>query len=622
MIMDTRTYEQKVLEILEDTRTYVKYTLGNHKNVLTTKLVKLCETYKRELTDRERNAISITTHCGESYFNGIPKIHKSVTLKERIERNEQPQLLAPDITDYPLRPIIAGPSYPTQQLSRMMDAVLKPFTTKVKSYVRDDIHFLSLLKRDTTPNTILTTFDIKNLYSEIPHDLGLTAIEYWMEKHPELLITRLSKNFVLESIKIILENNFFKFGEDIYLQNKGTAMGTKCAPVYATLTIGYLEENVLYDQVKRNISDITGQYVLENWRRYLDDCYISWPFGLESLREFHNILNNLHPNIEFTINYSDTEIPFLDILLNNSELKITTDIYRKETDSQDYLSFHSCHPRHTKLNIPYNLARRIRTIVDDQNIEQKRLDELIPVLQSRGYPLDIIHRGIQKAREIPKESLRTNHPSRPREQNENIPLVTTHNPNNTSVIQTARNIIQMMNVDNQLRNIFGGKTILNSKRQPKNLQRHLCHNYGNAKSGEIKKCGEPRCGTCKYLYEGSRYKFQNQNEDFIINNEMNCKTRNVIYAIICAGCGQEYIGQTSTPLRMRVNVHNQQIRDPSTRQLGVSDHLDRCAVHRRLDPPYKILPFYRCTGDIRGILQSKEQFFIKKYKPKLNNIRR
>ncbi len=58
---------------------------------------------------------------------------------------------------------------------------------------------------------------------------------------------------------------------------------------------------------------------------------------------------------------------------------------------------------------------------------------------------------------------------------------------------------------------------------------------------------------------------------------MSCNARNLIYVMRCRGCNQEYIGETGDFLRKRVTVHNQQIRDPSTRMLKVSAHIDYCA---------------------------------------------
>ena len=53
---------------------------------------------------------------------------------------------------------------------------------------------------------------------------------------------------------------------------------------------------------------------------------------------------------------------------------------------------------------------------------------------------------------------------------------------------------------------------------------------------------------------------------------MTCEVKSVVYVMKCGGCGDEYIGETGNFLRKRVTVHNQQIRDPKTRILFVSEH--------------------------------------------------
>ena len=90
-------------------------------------------------------------------------------------------------------------------------------------------------------DTILTTFDFVGLYSNIPHEYGLEAIEYWLDKFPESLHPRFPKEFVLESVKFILENNNLNFDNEYFNQIKGTATGIIFAPTYANLTMGFFE---------------------------------------------------------------------------------------------------------------------------------------------------------------------------------------------------------------------------------------------------------------------------------------------------------------------------------------------------------------------------------------------
>ena len=113
-----------------------------------------------------------------------------------------------------------------------------------------------------------------SLYTNIPHDLGLTAIEYYIDKSYDLLPNRFTKSFILESIKFILQNNNFIFQDIMFNQLTGTAMGDNIAPPYAILSIGYLEETQLYPQVQREFNMEDSLYIENNFLRYIDDGFI------------------------------------------------------------------------------------------------------------------------------------------------------------------------------------------------------------------------------------------------------------------------------------------------------------------------------------------------------------
>ena len=106
-------------------------------------------------------------------------------------------------------------------------------------YLRDDIDFLNYLPKHFNEHALLVTFDVVSLYSNIPHDLGRKAIEFWLDRHPDLIHSRFSKEFILEGLSIILENNNFSFNESFFNQRKGCTMGAKVSPTYATLVLGY-----------------------------------------------------------------------------------------------------------------------------------------------------------------------------------------------------------------------------------------------------------------------------------------------------------------------------------------------------------------------------------------------
>ena len=94
------------------------------------------------------------------------------------------------------------------------------------------------------PNTHIDTFDATNLYSNSPNELAKQAILYWIYYTQTHSTQDLTKVLFIVSMEIILNNNSFQFNNINYIQTRGTAMGIKRAPNYATLTQEYYEENL------------------------------------------------------------------------------------------------------------------------------------------------------------------------------------------------------------------------------------------------------------------------------------------------------------------------------------------------------------------------------------------
>ena len=214
----------------------------------------------------------------------------------------------------------------------------------------------------------MATFDVVSLYTNIPHGIGEDAIRYWLAKCKGKVDSHFKETFIIEGLRIILKRNVFYFNGKHYKQNTGTSMGTKMAPTFANLFMGYLEES-LFDRLKQEYGTDVAEYVRRNWKRFLDDCFITWNLDLP-IESLHGVLNSLHPKIQFTMDINREEISFLDVLVKLKEDSIITDIYFKPTDTHSYLNFKSCHPKHTKINIPFCLASRIITIVSEN--EQKK----------------------------------------------------------------------------------------------------------------------------------------------------------------------------------------------------------------------------------------------------------
>ena len=119
-----------------------------------------------------------------------------------------------------------------------------------------------------------------------------------IEKKRDLIPQRFTKEFILESIEFVLKNNNFLFDSKMFNQIIGTAMGTKCAPPYACLTIGYQEETKLFTQeLPKYFSSEECLLTKEFFKRYMDDGFTFWPKHLD-FNSFSNCILQLSTHLK------------------------------------------------------------------------------------------------------------------------------------------------------------------------------------------------------------------------------------------------------------------------------------------------------------------------------------
>lgn len=126
------------------------------------------------------------------------------------------------------------------------------------------------------------------------------------------------------------------------------------------MTPPYPGEEHLFDKIAIDFGSNLADNIKNTWKRYLDDCFIIWNQDILALEALHELLNNIDPDIKITIEGSQHDSSFLD-MCNSGGRKF---IYRhllQTNGTHQCLHFNSCHPRHTKRAIPYNLARRMCT---------------------------------------------------------------------------------------------------------------------------------------------------------------------------------------------------------------------------------------------------------------------
>ena len=165
-------------------------------------------------------------------------------------------------------------------------------------------------------------------------------------------------NYIIELLEVVLTNNHFEFNGKHYHQVSGTAMSTKLAPSYANLFMTKFEEKYVY----------TYPLQPKLWKRFIGDIFLIWPHEMDSLLEFINHLNTVHPTIKFTSDISPTEISFLDLTVYIKRCKLYTRLHTKTTARHMYLNYFSEHPMSLKRSIPYSQFLRLKRINSDPSI--------------------------------------------------------------------------------------------------------------------------------------------------------------------------------------------------------------------------------------------------------------
>ena len=164
-------------------------------------------------------------------------------------------------------------------------------------------------------------------------------------------------------------------------------MGSPLAPLLANWFVSKLETSLL------------NEIQPKMYTRYVDDIFTIFS-NEEMANEFNQKLNTLHQDLVFTMETCTSgKLPFLDISVKLEENKFTTSIYKKPSNTDVLLNFHSCTPKTWKKNLVRQLFIRNKRLVSEelQNLETNRIKNL---LLRNGYPINFINNEIEKLQKL------------------------------------------------------------------------------------------------------------------------------------------------------------------------------------------------------------------------------
>ena len=95
---------------------------------------------------------------------------------------------------------------------------------------------------------------------------------------------------------------------------------------------------------------------------------------------------------------TDNCLPFLDVLVRRTPTEFVTSIYRKPTFTGQYINFLSHSSKKRKINLIKTLCNRAVSICSPSTLDDE-IDKIKEVLQSNGYPEDLVAKTIESHRE-------------------------------------------------------------------------------------------------------------------------------------------------------------------------------------------------------------------------------
>ncbi|XP_071803690.1 uncharacterized protein [Asterias amurensis] len=290
-------------------------------------------------------------------FFGNPKIHK------------------PEV---PLCPIVASRGSPTYDTAKYLAKVLRPLVGLTEHHVSNSTQFVDITRNLTLqPTDILVSFDVESLFTNVPTDEACFLAKERLSHDPSLPDrTGLSPDQIHDLLYTCVSSSCFQFQGKYYEQTAGTSMGSPISPVLADIFMEEFESSSL----------LTADLRPSLWLRYVDDTFVVWPHGQDSLHEFLQYLNQQHSSIKFTMEQEHSgKLPFLDVLITrNQDGTLHHSIYRKPTHTDRYLHQRSFHHPAIKSSVKCALVQRAYTICDPDSL-QHELQHITTSLQRNGY---------------------------------------------------------------------------------------------------------------------------------------------------------------------------------------------------------------------------------------------
>jgi len=371
--------------------------------------------------------------------------------------------------------------------------------------------------------------------------------------------------------------------------------------------------------------------------RLVDDIFFLWFHTEPELHILIDALNKYHPTIKFEMNYSYTDISFLDtiVYINSDTHTLHTKLFIKPTYKNQYLHYNSEHPAHIKHAIPYSQAIRLRRIIDEDNILEEELIKLKERFLKRGYPHSFLDQELSKIKLISRTDTLIYKTEQQKQENFNkflkgnsfLPLIlqfsSAFNKVPSLYYKITHSWQEFLSKNTDIKEVFQDSSPQIIFKRGTSIQNLLVTTkFSNLTTQDvnniqalielqttINKCQHPRCDCCNYISEGSTFTSTNTKETFYIDTHMNCNSSNIIYLITCTKCLKQYIGETSRKLKDRLNDHKSNI--CTNKNTAIAIHFQTTKHKLKY---LTIIPIEQLPQDNKETRLNREKYWIKTLK--------
>ena len=405
IIVDTADYDREAHRQLDDAKTYTELTEDEFAKglQLTAKTVReiACRLlHEGNISHKEYETfISKLATLNGSYIYFLPKIHK--------EWNER-------MNAFPGRPIAATFACVVNTLDKYITELTKPLLAIIPGSLRDTPDLLNKLPKGAlTKRAKWVTSDVNSLYPCIPWGGGIEAATAFYADNIKFLREHNRRNGLVpppsvptfcDAITTVLTRSFISFkGKRFFQQASGTSMGS-CISVYLANTYMFQLTRHLIPQ--KNFTAPQRPAWLLFFQRYIDDLVlIVDECTTQQLNDLFTGISN--ETIGYTTTDPEVTTPALDVQLsiNQSTLEIETEPYSKPTSKATFLHAKSTHPGHSIESLPYAQYIRLLRIASTREAFERHATRLTEALLLRDYPIEVMRKALEKARQMKREDL-------------------------------------------------------------------------------------------------------------------------------------------------------------------------------------------------------------------------